>query len=1045
MRMIDKSLTESIYTTIQDSMKSNHKTKKHVIKESSNVVWSSSGNYDYYNSLSDDKLRKEYKDMNYEDISDAELNSMSRDELLDYIIPEDAFDYDAEDFRESVLPRIEEQCYGDVVVLFGRAANWRGSGDAAKVTNLGGFTDMCLTDDEATVNIVSNDGKLGYYFADHDVPTGYTVNLYSFKDEGAYNKAEERIQEINEDEDFSMYYFEDYADYNIVKDLIDNGILTPIVNNISESVMLNTGSTTVTSDETGVTIEDNGNTITVGNGVTVDIDNEADVLPAEMDIASIEEPVQDTSIEDRVINKEIKESAELTAKVTYHDEDGTRDYIAGKLSDGRYFLIAQQEQIIISDKDLPSLAKKDMNDFRYDEDGDKDFIEALENGTDLDKNSDLAKVIIKASRKYLDDGGYLLSESDAINDSLADDLDESTTEEQYGTKELARQAFVSLQKSEDSDGTIEYIIMNDGRAVERINASSDDEAINIFNNKYQKLQDKNIQEATQTIDIFQNPEFDYKITDITSLKNVSSGDVRPIDMNGIILGLDESLAKRYGSDKYVTFDYYEAKKGKDYSSAIINISFPGSHGGYACIFESSYNDGVYTCVAKPASKLCGEYIRLNTKTTNPIKAFEESVVELINLRNLAEACDSLDEDVVLVNNSKPDVEDENGVTYTNIKRVLDSRKRRDTGVKSREKLLKKSKKFNVEEEPDQKNTSGKSIEDKKAIKESDDDIVTKANQLKEKIDNKSEDIENLTIELLDLANEIDYRGILDVILPMDIAKEAIANEMQKDFDNGKSMLLTLDDTDDSYVFVDGYGKYKNIDYDLLDTLAEELLDNMSSLNESEDTDVSEDNLINNEEKIYDVYTMTQVGPNEYKSELYNTVYSEDQAVDTVNELRAQTGANAFYKEREANKKIEESSLKEEDSPILGSGSAIFHRKPNNVSDMKAEEDNGITVNKSSYVVIAEKNLSKDEFEDFANNLLMNRYDWLKDLYNTEGISGGSFKCIRVTGDDENYALLVDPSGYDYARYVAFDEEPNFSVEDNEDITSDVDSAEITEE
>lgn len=120
--------------------------------------------------------------------------------------------------------------------------------------------------------------------------------------------------------------------------------------------------------------------------------------------------------------KEINESAELTAKVTYHDEDGTRDYIAGKLSDGRYFLIAQQEEIIVSDKDLPSLAKKDMNDFRYDEDGDKDFIEALENGTDLDKDSDLAKVIIKASRKYLDDGGYLLSEFDDINDALANDI-----------------------------------------------------------------------------------------------------------------------------------------------------------------------------------------------------------------------------------------------------------------------------------------------------------------------------------------------------------------------------------------------------------------------------------------------------------------------------------------------------------------------------------------------------------------------------------------------------------------------------------------------
>ena len=114
-------------------------------------------------------------------------------------------------------------------------------------------------------------------------------------------------------------------------------------------------------------------------------------------------------------NEELKESADLTAEVTYHDGDGTRDYVAGKLSDGRYFLIGQQEQIVVSDKDLPSLAKKDMDDFSYDEDGDKEFIEALENGTTLDKNSNLAKIIIKASRKYLNDGCYLLSESTNID------------------------------------------------------------------------------------------------------------------------------------------------------------------------------------------------------------------------------------------------------------------------------------------------------------------------------------------------------------------------------------------------------------------------------------------------------------------------------------------------------------------------------------------------------------------------------------------------------------------------------------------------------
>ena len=120
--------------------------------------------------------------------------------------------------------------------------------------------------------------------------------------------------------------------------------------------------------------------------------------------------------------RRIKESENLTARVTYHSEDGTRDYIAGRLSDGRYFLISQQEQITVSDKDLPKLAKKDMDDFRYDEDGDREFIEALENGTKLDKNSDLAKIIINASRKHLDDGCYLLSESAKLSKSVSRNL-----------------------------------------------------------------------------------------------------------------------------------------------------------------------------------------------------------------------------------------------------------------------------------------------------------------------------------------------------------------------------------------------------------------------------------------------------------------------------------------------------------------------------------------------------------------------------------------------------------------------------------------------
>ena len=152
------------------------------------------------------------------------------------------------------------------------------------------------------------------------------------------------------------------------------------------------------------------------------------------------------------IMKNLKESENLTARVTYHSEDGTRDYIAGRLSDGRYFLIGQQEQITVSDKDLPKLAKKDMDEFRYDEDGDKEFIEALENGTTLDKNSDLAKIIINASRKHLDDGCYLLSESAKLSKNISHNLN---TKSRRKAKKLNESSILDVDSSSDLNDIME--------------------------------------------------------------------------------------------------------------------------------------------------------------------------------------------------------------------------------------------------------------------------------------------------------------------------------------------------------------------------------------------------------------------------------------------------------------------------------------------------------------------------------------------------------------------------------------------------------------
>lgn len=76
--------------------------------------------------------------------------------------------------------------------------------------------------------------------------------------------------------------------------------------------------------------------------------------------------------------------------------------------------------------------------------------------------------------------------------------------------------------------------------------------------------------------------------------------------------------------------------------------------------------------------------------------------------------------------------------------------------------------------------------------------------------------------------------------------------------------------------------------------------------------------------------------------------------------------------------------------------------------------------RESYYIAAERHLSQMEWEDFTNSLLEDR-DWIEEFSNQDhpDIEGAS-ACIRVTGEDSEIALLVDPQGYTYARYVAIE-------------------------
>ena len=485
-----------------------------------------------------------------------------------------------------------------------------------------------------------------------------TLNVTAY----GYNGEDEDDMEMNRDVEFKipLDYTSDGEDmsidefYEAISELIkewiaehsspDNfyeGIEEKKEEKLDESVMINTGSTTVTSDETGVVIEDNGNTITTGNGVTVNIDNEADVLPNETDIS---EPVD-----------------EIPADVI---ED----------------VPAEDIENVEPAEELPEEPVEEPTEDDDDEDDDEDLDESVE-----DKKEDLDEAIDK-------DGGpfpYLMKHGQGPG-TLPDDVEVVKYGESSNDKDI-----VYLNKVLTAEEEAKY----DMKPMEKL----------------EDCDTKPIKEAdgynqNQNVEIYQNPEFDYQILDITELDNTDTGDVRAIDMANILNDLDESLTEALGTNNWGEINSFLTRKGthkktnESYSSAILELTLPRlneSVGEYKNVFMLEvYGDGaIKECVVRDSkSHIIKEY---SGKSKDPVKHFEGVIYDIMNSRKLTEAVEPM------VN--EPEKED--NINFANSKAVDKDKERQEKHLKQHNARNKESKKFKVEKEPDQDNTTGKTEEE----------------------------------------------------------------------------------------------------------------------------------------------------------------------------------------------------------------------------------------------------------------------------------------------------------------------------------------------
>ncbi|MGV1045150.1 hypothetical protein [Limnohabitans sp.] len=84
----------------------------------------------------------------------------------------------------------------------------------------------------------------------------------------------------------------------------------------------------------------------------------------------------------------------------------------------------------------------------------------------------------------------------------------------------------------------------------------------------------------------------------------------------------------------------------------------------------------------------------------------------------------------------------------------------------------------------------------------------------------------------------------------------------------------------------------------------------------------------------------------------------------------------------------------------------FGRKPADITDIAACGDYTVYVSDT-------RKMTPEEFDGFAMNLYKSR-DWLK---GKGGYIGNGRLCVEVHAPGRPY-LFIDPSGGDYARYVA---------------------------
>lgn len=513
----------------------------------------------------------------------------------------------------------------------------------------------------------------------------------------------------------------------------------------------------------------------------------------------------------------------------------------------------------------------------------------------------------------------------------------------------------------------------------------DDKLSELWNNYVPD--DLNEQDETVKVVTANQKERNYSITDITELSNVNDGDVQaPIDIAGLLVEVDERLTESVGEDwGQINFQSTRFNADTKDSNALFEL----------CVGDKTYLMSMLleeNCSLLKVNNTKGKTI-FKRKTNDIVGIAESYIRQFIPVNESAkEEKEDLFEKILSENTSLSD-------KLVFIKLSME-------GLKSVDKEDKESLKAYIQKE-----------------------VYAFVTELGTEVKNNVPNDDDTT-EL----------PTFDKMVEELFGKEWVKEEKEPEATevSGSETLTESNKTEKEYRIIDT--KTNKVLKTFKADEEEKGYNEMRKMGEELKKSGKEDNLIYKEftvklKESAEFYYKEFSGAGEID---YVEFETEQEACDYAEKVNKDTGhETAVYRIDndecvslyDALNEAEEPETKEEpvvDEPGeekveqpkqgLGTGNAEFFRKPKDINDLNDKSGKGFTDGDSSYLIVSKETLSKDEFDKLQDDFgATNSYCKSFDPIDSDSYA---FNVIEFSCNDYDYKLLVDPSGYDYCRYVA---------------------------